>query len=129
MGMYAPCARIPRGGEGSRALMRIKEGAREVRRFMTTTLEQTLRALRAATGAPALHDLEDKVWGRVRQARADARLEHQWRTAQMLAVSVALVTGIAFGGAEATALLRTQQPSVSLTTPALAPSELLEGRG
>lgn len=33
--------------------------------------------------------------------------------------------GIAFGGAEATIVLRERQPAVSLTTPAIAPSELL----
>lgn len=107
--------------------MRIKQGVREVRRFMNT-LEQTLRSLNAATGAPALDDLEDRVWGRVREARANAALERKWRTAQLAAASFALVTGIAFGGVEATALVRTQQPSVSLTAYALAPSELLEGR-
>lgn len=99
-----------------------------MRRFMTT-LEQTLRSLRASTGAPALDDLEDKVWGRVRQARAVAATERQWRRAQVLATSLALVAGVALGGAEATALMRTQQPSASLTTTTLAPSELLEGRG
>lgn len=93
------------------------------------TLEQSLRSLHATPDAPALDDLEDKVWGRVREARANAALERRWRTAQLAAASFALVTGIAFGGAEASALLRTQQPSLSLTAPALAPSELLEGRG
>ncbi len=91
------------------------------------TLEQTLSSLRASTATPALDQLEEQVWGRVREARANAALERRWRTAQLAAASFALVTGIAFGGAEATALLRTQQPS--LTAPALAPSELLEGRG
>ena len=99
-----------------------------MRRFMTT-LEQTLRSLHASTDAPALDDLEDRVWGRVREARANAALERRWRKAQLAAGCFALVTGIAFGGAEAIALVRTQQPSLSLTAPALAPSELLEGRG
>lgn len=92
------------------------------------TLEQTLSSLRASTATPALDQLEEQVWNRVREARANAALERRWRTAQLAAASFALVTGIAFGGAEATALLRTQQPSLSLTAPALAPSELLERR-
>lgn len=92
------------------------------------TLEHTLRSLRTSMGTPALQDLEDRVWERVRAMRADAVLERQWRTAQMLAASFALVTGIAFGGAEATAALRSQQAAL-LTTPSLAPSELLEGHG
>ena len=57
---YAPRALIPRTREGLPALMRIKQGVREVRRFMNP-LEQTLRSLNAATGAPALDDLEDRV--------------------------------------------------------------------
>lgn len=93
------------------------------------TLEQTLSSLHASTATPALDQLEEQVWNRVREARANAALERRWRTAQLAAASFALVTGIAFGGAEATALLRTQQPSLSLTGPTLAPSELLEGRG
>ena len=93
------------------------------------TLEQTLSSLHASTATPALDQLEEQVWGRVREARANAAPERRWRTAQLAAASFALVTGIAFGGAEATALLRTQQPSLSLTGPPLAPSELLEGRG
>jgi hypothetical protein len=108
--------------------MRIVKGVREVRRFMDM-LEQSLRSLRASTGAPALDGLEDSVWSRIRAARADAALERRWRKGQMLAASFALVTGIAFGGAEAAALLRTQQPAAALTTTTLAPSELLEGRG
>jgi hypothetical protein len=106
--------------------MRIVKGVREVRRFMDT-LEQALRSLRASNGAPALDDLEDKVWGRVRTARADAAAERQWRRAQVLAASLALVTGVILGGAEATALMRSQQPASALTTTTLAPSELLEG--
>jgi hypothetical protein len=99
---------------------------REVRRFMDT-LENSLRSLRVAVGAPALQGLEDRVWDRVRTRRANAALERQWRTVQMLAASFALVTGIALGGAEATAALRAQQSAPSLTTPAMAPSELLGG--
>lgn len=125
--VYAAAAPIPRAHEGSRALMRIQQGVREVRRLMKT-LEHTLRSLRTSMGTPALQDLEDRVWERVRAMRADAVLERQWRTAQMLAASFALVTGIAFGGAEATAALRSQQAAL-LTTPSLAPSELLEGHG
>ena len=124
---YAAGALIPRTHEGSRALMRIRRGLREVRRFMIT-LEQTLRSLHASTVAPALGDLEEQVWGRVRDARATAALERKWRTAQVAAASFALVTGVAFGGVEAAALVRTEQPSISLTASALAPSELLEGR-
>ncbi|MES2034694.1 MAG: hypothetical protein V4466_11000 [Pseudomonadota bacterium] len=108
--------------------MRIVKGVREVRRFMDM-LEQSLRSLRVSTGAPALDGLEDNVWSRIRAARADAVLERRWRKGQMLAASFALVTGIAFGGAEAAALLRTQQPAAALPTTTLAPSELLEGRG
>jgi hypothetical protein len=108
--------------------MRIQQGVREVRRFMDM-LEQSLRSLGASTDAPALDGLEDSVWGRIRSARADAVLERRWRKGQMLAASFALVTGLAFGGAEATALLRTQQTAAALTTTTLAPSELLEGRG
>lgn len=126
--IYAPRGPAPHAREGSSLWMRIVKGVREVRRFMNT-LEQTLRVLGSSNREPALDGLEDKVWTRVRTASARAALERRWRTAQMLAASFALVTGIAFGGAEATALLRTQQPSASLMTPALAPSELLEGRG
>ena len=121
--MPRPCAR-----EGSPVWMRIVKGVREVRRFMDL-LEQSLRSLRASTGAPALDGLEDSVWSRIRATRADALLERRWRKGQMLAASFALVAGIAFGGAETTALLRTQQPAAALTTTMLAPSELLEGRG
>ncbi len=124
-GLTLPC---PRAREGSPIWMRIVKGVQEVRRFMDT-LEQALGSLRASTGAPALDDLEDKVWSRVRHARADAASERQWRRAQVLAACLALVTGVALGGAEATALMRTAQPSASLTAPALAPSQLLEGRG
>jgi hypothetical protein len=124
---YAPRALSPRAHEGSRTLMRIRKGVREVRRFMNT-LDQKLRSLHASTAATALDDLEDRVWGRVREARANAVLERKWRTAQLAAASFALVTGVAFGGVEAAALVRTQQPSVSLTASGLAPSELLEGR-
>lgn len=126
--LYAPARLIPQVGEGFRALLRMRKGVREVRRFMDT-LEQSLRALRATVTAPALQGLEDRVWDRVHATRISAALERQWRAAQMLAASFALVTGIAFGGAEATALLRAQQSAPSLTTPALAPSELLEGHG
>lgn len=126
--LYGPPRLIPRAGEGARVLLRMWKGAREVRRFMDT-LEQSLRALRATVSAPALQGLEDRVWDRVRAMRTSAALERQWRTAQMLAASFALVTGIAFGGAEATALLRAEQSAPSLTTPALAPSELLGGHG
>jgi len=108
--------------------MRIVKGVREVRRFMDM-LDQSLRSLSASTGAPVLDGLEDRVWSRIRAARAEAVLERRWRKGQMLAASFALVTGIAFGGAEATALLRAQQPVGALTTTTLAPSELLEGRG
>jgi len=108
--------------------MRIDNEVREVRRSMDM-LEQSLRSLRASAGAPALDGLEDSVWSRIRAARADALLERRWRKGQMLAASFALATGIAFGGAEATALLRAQQPAAALTTTTLAPSELLEGRG
>jgi len=108
--------------------MRIIGVVREVRRFMDT-LEQSLRSLRASTGEPVLDGLEDSVWSRIRATRADTMLESRWRKGQMLAASFALVTGIAFGGAEATALLRTEQPAAALTTTTLAPSELLEGRG
>lgn len=124
---YAAPRPIPRTREGSAAVMRISKGVREVRRFMNT-LDQTLRSLRATTAAPMLHGLEDRVWERVRAVRANAVLERQWRTAQMLAASFALVTGVALGGAEATAALRSQQ-AAQLTTPSLAPSELLEGHG
>lgn len=120
-----PC---PRAREGSGVLMRTVKGAREVRRFMDM-LEQSLRSLRASTGAPSLDGLEDSVWLRIRAARAGAVLERRWRKGQMLAASFALVTGIAFGGAEAVALLRKQQQAAALTTTTLAPSELLEGRG
>lgn len=126
--LYGPPRLIPRVGEGARALPRMWKGAREVRRFMDT-LEQSLRALRAMVSAPVLQGLEDRVWDRVRAMRTSAALERQWRTAQMLAASFALVTGIAFGGAEAAALLRAEQSAPSLTTPALAPSELLGGHG
>jgi hypothetical protein len=125
---YGPTRFTPQAVEGFRALPRMTKGVREVRRFMDT-LEQSLRALRATVTAPALQGLEDRVWDRVRATRMSAALERQWRAAQMLAASFALVTGIAFGGAEATALLRAQQSAPSLTTPALAPSELLEGHG
>lgn len=108
--------------------MRIIGVAREVRRFMDT-LEQSLRSLRTSAGGPVLDGLEDRVWDRIRAVRADAMLERRWRKGQMLAASFALVTGIALGGAEAAALLRTQQPAAALTTTTLAPSELLEGRG
>lgn len=124
---YAAGALIPRAREGSPALMRIIWGVWEVRRFMIT-LEQTLRSLHASMAAPALGDLEEQVWVRVREARANAALERKWRTAQLAAASFALITGIAFGGVEAAALVRTQQPSVSLTASELTPSELLEGR-
>ncbi len=107
--------RIVKGGVGGAPL----------HEYAGTNLAITARLDRA----PALDDLEDKVWGRVRQARADAAAERQWRRAQVLATSLALVAGVALGGAEATALMRTQQPSASLTATTLAPSELLEGRG
>ena len=126
--VYALGMPSPRAREGSRVWMRIQQGVREVRRFMDM-LEQSLRSLRASTGAPALDGLEDSVWSRIRAARADAVLERRWRKGQMLAASFAPVTGIPFGGAEATALLRTQQPAAALTTTTLAPSERLEGRG
>lgn len=128
LSLHARGLPFPRAREGLRALMRIIGVAREVRRFMDT-LEQSLRSLGASTGGPALDGLEDRVWDRIRAARADAMLERRWRKGQMLAASFALVTGIAFGGAEAAALLRTQQPAAALTTTTLAPSELLEGRG
>lgn len=118
----------PGAHEGSPVPMRIVKGVREVRRFMDM-LDQSLRSLSASTGAPVLDGLEDRVWSRIRAARAEAVLERRWRKGQMLAASFALVTGIAFGGAEATALLRAQQPVGALTTTTLAPSELLEGRG
>ncbi len=126
--VYALGIAPPRVHEGRPVLMRIVKGVREVRRFMDM-LEQSLRSLRVSTGAPALDGLEDNVWSRIRAARADAVLERRWRKGQMLAASFALVTGIAFGGAEAAALLRTQQPAAALPTTTLAPSELLEGRG
>lgn len=127
-GIGAPVAPCPCMREGTPLLTRIVKGVREVRRFMDM-LEQSLRSLSASTGAPALDDLEDRVWSRIRTASAEAVLERRWRKGQMLAASFALVTGIAFGGAQATALLRAQQPAAALTTTTLAPSELLEGRG
>ncbi len=108
--------------------MRIVKGVREVRRVMDR-LEHSLRALSASTGAPPLDGLEDDVWSRIRAARADAALERRWRKGQMLAASFALATGIAFGGAEAAALLRAHQGTAALTMTTLAPSELLEGPG
>lgn len=108
--------------------MRMMEVVREVRRFMAM-LEQSLRSLRASTEAPVLDNLEDQVWRRVRAANAATALEHRWRRGQLLAASFALVTGIALGGAEAAALMRTQEPATALTATTLAPSELLEGRG
>lgn len=117
-----------RAREGSELIARIVEGVREVRRFMTS-LEQSLRALRADTEAPALDALEDQVWTRVGRLRAEAALARRWRATQMMAVSIALVSGIAFGGYEADAVLRAQKPSLSLTDTGLAPSDLLEGRG
>lgn len=123
--IYAPGAVIPRAHEGLEALTRIGKRAREVRWSMDT-LENILQSLRAPAGAPALHDLEEKVWMRVREKRANAVVEGQWRRAQLLAASFALITGIAFGGAEASSLLRAQPPSVSLTMSSLAPSVLLE---
>jgi hypothetical protein len=119
---------LPGPDEGSRAQARTCQRVQEVRRFMNT-LEHGLRVLRQSTATPVLDDLEDKVWGRVREARAVAAVERRWRAAQMLAAVLALATGIALGGAEATAVLRTQLLAASLTTPALAPSELLEGHG
>lgn len=124
--LYASAGLVTHRLEGSRPLLRMGKRVREVRRFMDT-LENSLRSLRVAVGAPALQGLEDRVWDRVRTRRANAALERQWRTVQMLAASFALVTGIALGGAEATAALRAQQSAPSLTTPAMAPSELLGG--
>ena len=125
---YAPPLKIPRAREGWGLVARIVEGVREVRRFMNS-LDQALRALHADQQIPALSDLEDQVWARVGRAQADEALARRWRQAQMLAVSVALVSGITFGGLEADASLRAQRPGLSLTDTGLAPSDLLEGRG
>jgi hypothetical protein len=121
---YAAAGRAPRADEGQALRARMGEGVREVRRFMNT-LEQGFRRLGGTSGADALGDLEQSVWSRV---RAEAASERQWRATQMLAVSLALITGVAFGGAGANAVLSAQKPAFSLTAQGLAPSDLLEGR-
>jgi hypothetical protein len=121
---YAAAGRAPRAREGKVAVARMDEGVREVRRFMKT-LEQGFHRLSGVSGAGALEALEQSVWSRV---RAQAAAERQWRAVQMLAVSLALVTGVALGGAEANAVLLAQPPAFSLTAQGLAPSDLLEGR-
>jgi hypothetical protein len=93
------------------------------------TLEQALRGLSAAPDTPALADLEDAVWARVDRLRADRATARRWRRTQVAAVSFALVLGVAFGGVEASAILRAREPALSLTDTGLAPSDLLEGRG
>lgn len=103
-------------------------GVREVRRFMKT-LEQALGALRADQRSPALDDLEDRVWTRIGRLEADEAEARRWRGPQLLAVALALVSGIAWGGYEADAWLRDQPPGLSLTGGGIVPSDLLEGRG
>lgn len=93
------------------------------------TLEQALRGLRAMPDPPAPAGLEDEVWARVARLRADRAAARSWRTAQVAAVSFALVLGVALGGFEAGALVRAQTQSQSLTDTGLAPSDLLEGGG
>jgi len=80
------------------------------------SLDQASRALHADHQDPAQHDLEDKVWARVTSAQADQALARRWRQTQMLAASVALVSGIALGGLEAGAFLRAEQPVLAATS-------------
>lgn len=92
---------------------------------MTRSLDDLLQKLARFDADRSLAQLEPAVWRRVRTQAAPAGVFGPLRVAT---VSLALLVGVAVGGAAATAATGTsREMGVFALHPELAPSTLLEG--
>ncbi|NEX91564.1 hypothetical protein [Caulobacter sp. 17J65-9] len=93
---------------------------------MTKSLDEQLHALAQSEPDRSLAQLEPAVWARI-GAREEAQ-PRPFGPLRVATVSLALVAGVAVGGAAATAAVHTpKEMQVFAVKPDLAPSTLLEG--
>jgi hypothetical protein len=97
---------------------------------MNTDLDDGFAQLAAAAADPRLEGLEAEVGRDIAARRRDARTVQALGPIRMASAALALLGGVAAGGAAGLATLHAVQPAGAFAAAAqLAPSTLLDGAG